>query len=224
MKCSAALKRSSRQSLNNLLITDLTLKTLHQILAGRAPAPLLDPARNPAAVLLLLYPKDGQYVVHFQKRSQLLERHKGEVCLPGGIPHPADPNPLATALRETHEESGVLPGDVTILGQMDDVPTRTGYALKVFIGTIPQPYQFTASPTEVEELLEVPLSTLQDPANWREEVRWQNGKTVKSYSFAYGSHLIYGATAKIVEQFLDLMSTVQQNGRRKIGARKPVTA
>lgn len=224
MRYSAVLKRLSLQSLNNPLFTDLTLKNLHQLLAGRTPAPLTDPARSPAAVLLLLYPKDGQYVVHFQKRSQFVQRHKGEVSLPGGVPHAEDPDPLATALRETYEESGVLPQDVTIIGQMDDVPTRTGYALKVFIGTISYPYSFTASPAEVEEVLEVPLPVLQDPANWREEVRWQNGKTVKGYSFAYGPHLIYGATAKIVEQFLGLISTVQQNGRRKIGARKPVTA
>jgi 8-oxo-dGTP pyrophosphatase MutT (NUDIX family) len=219
MKYREALKKSSLQSSNKPLLTDQTLKNLQDILASRPLSPLTDPVRNPAAVLLLLYPQNGQYVVHFHKRSQLVERHKGEVCFPGGVFYSQDLDPLATALRETHEESGILPQDVTILGQMDDVPTRTGYALKVFVGTIPYPYSFTASPTEVEEILEVPLSALQNTANWREEVRWQNGKTIKSHSFAHDTHLIYGATAKIVEQFLDIMSKVQQNGRSRLGAK-----
>lgn len=194
-------------------MTDTTLSELRQLLSQRPTASLEGPGCNPAAVLLLIYPKDGDYCVNLQKRTKWVEQHKGEVCLPGGKPEPSDGGLLKTALRETQEEVGIRPKDVTVLGQMDDVFTRTGYTLKVFVGTIPYPYDFTSNSAEVEEVLEVPLSVLRDPANWREEAWWERGNLTRRYAYAYGSHLIYGATARIVGQFLDLMEHPLRNGR-----------
>ena len=194
-------------------MTDPILSELKQVLSKRPIVKLEDHGSNPAAVLLLIYPKDRDYYINFQKRTQQVEHHKGEVCLPGGTPEPGDSSLLITALREAQEELGVQPSDVTILGQIDDVLTRTGYTVKVFVGTIPHPYTFRANDAEVEEVLEVPLTVLKDSANWREEVHWELGNVTKSYSYAYGPHLIYGATAKIVGQFLHLMDHTLRNGR-----------
>jgi 8-oxo-dGTP pyrophosphatase MutT (NUDIX family) len=122
-----------------------------------------------------------------------------------------DSTPLATALRETYEEVGILSKDIAILGQMDDVLTQTGYLLRVFVGTIDYPYTFLPSKSEVEEILEVPIGELQNPRNWREEVRLVEQSLIKSYSYTYKSHLIYGATAKIITRFLQLIEQTSQH-------------
>ena len=159
----------------------------------------------PAAVFILLYPKDGEYCILLNKRSQQVEHHKGEISFPGGARDPEDSDFLATALREVHEEMGIRPEDVTVLGQLDDVETRSRFGVRVFVGTIPYPYPFRPSAREIAEVLEVPLGALWDIANLREEARWVEGETRKAYSYVYGAHLIFGATAQMVTQFLDAL-------------------
>jgi 8-oxo-dGTP pyrophosphatase MutT (NUDIX family) len=194
-------------------VNDTLLTELESVLAERTPVSMNGHDVRPAAVLLLVFPRNGQYYVHVQKRSRHLKSHAGEACFPGGKPKPQDENLLATALREAHEEENISPDDVTILGRLNDTPTRTGYAMKVFVGTIPQPYVYRLNPQEVDEVVDVPLSALQDPANWREEARWQDGGLTTAHSYAYGPHIIYGATAKVVREFLDVVDQVHLNGR-----------
>ena len=194
--------------MNHTLLTEL-----ESLLATRPPQPVNGPDVRPAAVLLLVFPKDGQYYVHVQKRSLRLNSHAGEACFPGGKPKPQDKDLLATALREAQEEECINPEDVTILGRLNDTPTRTGYAMKVFVGTIPQPYPYRPNPEEVDEVVDVPLTALQDPANWREEARWEDGGLTTAHSYAYGPHIIYGATAKVIREFLDVIDQVNLNGR-----------
>jgi 8-oxo-dGTP pyrophosphatase MutT (NUDIX family) len=158
----------------------------------------------PAAVLVLIYPKNGEYCILLNKRSQQVEHHKGEISFPGGGRDPEDGDFLQTALREAHEEMGIRPEDVTLLGRLDDVITRSNFGVHVFVGTISYPYPFNASAREVAEVLEVPISGLLDPRNQREEARWTEHGTTKSYCYAYEEHLIFGATAQMVTQFLDV--------------------
>jgi len=194
-------------------VTEATLDQLQQLLAERPPVSLEDLGGNPAAVLVLIYLKNNEYCLHFQKRPKNFRRHQGEVCFPGGTPEDIDADLLATALREAHEEEDILPQDVTLLGRMDDVPTRTGFTLQVYVGTIPYPYTFKPNAQEVEEIMEVPLKVLCDPSSWREEIRWVDGNPVTRYSYTYGTHIIYGATATIVDHFLEIIGKVQDNGR-----------
>ncbi|MEE3246408.1 MAG: CoA pyrophosphatase, partial [Chloroflexota bacterium] len=70
----------------------------------------------PSAVMILLYPKDGEYFILLNKRSEEVEHHKGEISFPGGARDPEDIDSLATALRETEEEMGIKRGDVTVIG------------------------------------------------------------------------------------------------------------
>ncbi|MBD47596.1 MAG: coenzyme A pyrophosphatase [Dehalococcoidia bacterium] len=184
---------------------DKTLDRLQQLLSSKVPTSMISEKTRPASVLVIIYQKDGGYCIQLQKRSKLVQNHKGEISFPGGTPENHDSTSLATALRETYEEVGILSKDISILGQMDDVLTQTGYLLKVFVGTITYPYKFLPSKSEVEEILEVPIGELENPLNWREEVRLIGQDLIKSYSYAYKSHLIYGATAKIITQFLQLI-------------------
>jgi 8-oxo-dGTP pyrophosphatase MutT (NUDIX family) len=168
---------------------------------------LEDPSLIPAAVLLLLYPKDGDYCVLLNKRSELVEHHKGEISFPGGAQDPQDKDLLDTALRETEEEMGIRRADVTVLGELDEVATRSRFRVRVFVGTIPYPYSFQPSAVEIEEVLEVPLTALRDASNLRVETRWEQRGSVTSYAYAYHGHVVFGATARILQQFLDLLES-----------------
>jgi len=159
----------------------------------------------PAAVLVLLYPKDGDFCVLLNERSDQVEYHKGEISFPGGGQDPEDADSLQTALRETEEEMGIAREDVTVLGELDEISTRSGFRVRVYVGTIDYPYPFKPSPAEIAEVLEVPLATLRDPANLRVETRWEDSGPVTSYAYAHGKHMIFGATANILQQFLELL-------------------
>ena len=95
--------------------------------------------------MLLLYPKDGDFCVLLNKRSMEVEHHKGEMSFPGGARDPEDSDYEDTARRETEEEMGIARDDITILGRLDDNVTRTNFLVKVFVGTIPYPYEFSPS-------------------------------------------------------------------------------
>ncbi len=189
---------------------DGTIEALRVALAGR-PTKLLHGHRLiPAAVLVLLYAKNGDYCVLLNVRTNTVEHHKGEISFPGGARDPEDPDDLATALRETYEEMGIHTEDVAVLGQLDEVATRSGYAVRVFVGTIPYPYPFKPSPLEIAQVLEVPVKALLAPGNRREEVRWVDGKGVTSYGYAHGGHLVFGVTAQILTQSLQLAADTVQ--------------
>lgn len=160
---------------------------------------------TPAAVLVLLYEKDGDYCVLLNKRSEEVEYHRGEISFPGGARDPEDGDSLDTALRETEEEMGILRGDVTVLGEMDEVATRSRFRVRVFAGTIEHPYDFDPNADEIAEVVEFPITALKDPNSRRVETHWQQGGPVNTYSYAYGEHLVFGATARILQQFLGLL-------------------
>lgn len=160
----------------------------------------------PAAVLVPLYERDGEYHILFTKRTERLEHHKGQISFPGGACHKGDRDLVDTALRETFEEIGVKPEDVEILGELDRMGTVTSnFLITPFVGIIPYPYEFTVSRDEIEELVEVPISALLVEENYREERQVYEGRTYVASFFQYQGKVIWGATAKILKQFLDLV-------------------
>ena len=190
-------------------IPDLVSKALSK----RVKQTVSDDSLMPAAVLLFLYPKDGDYCILLNKRSEQVEHHKGEISFPGGARDPEVQNFRDTALRESEEEMGINRDDGTILGELDDIVTNSNFQVKVFVGTIPYPYPFKPSAIEIAEVLEVPLSVLTDPGNIRQETRWAGYQTTTSLSYAYNDHLVFGATAKILQQFLEIL----EEGMKKEG-------
>ena len=203
------MKRSSPQYSNSNVrqrsqVSESVLERVRNALSSRVAQTVDGYGLKQSAVLLLSYPKQGQYHVLFNKRTDKVEFNKGEICFPGGGVDPGDKDLVATALRETHEEMGVLPEDVTVLGVMDETTTRTGFVIRPYVGTIPYPYRFHLSTGEVAEVLEVPVSWLLNSDNVRVETEPPHGEAPAT-SYSYGDHLIYGATARILHQFLEVL-------------------
>jgi len=151
-----------------------------------------------SAVLIPLFYNQGQYHVLFTRRSEEVDFHKGEVCFPGGTREPSDSSLLQTALRETEEEISLKAEDVEILGEFDDSVTLTSnYVISPFVALIPHPYPLKADGREIREIFSVPLSFLMDEANFKQD----------SYAYEYEGHIIWGATARILRQFVDLLKS-----------------
>lgn len=155
--------------------------------------------------MLLLYFKEGQEWVLLSRRSQAVVQHKGEIAFPGGTVDESDGTLLDTALRESYEEIGVRREDVELLGALDDLRTSTNFLISPYVGFIEYPYPFRIN-GEVSELVEVPLAALTDEANQRDDVRVLDGVPTVFPCFSYKGQLIYGATARILERFMDLIA------------------
>lgn len=184
---------------------DSAKEVIRRALSESPKKTIQDPSLTPAGVMLLLYPKDGEYCVLLNKRTNQVEHHKGEISFPGGSRDGEDETLLATALRETHEEMGIRPEDVEVLGELDDVPTSTSFLISTTVGTIPYPYEFQPNEHEVAEVVEVPVQALLGENAVRDEVRIVDEDLVNSPTYAYQGHLVYGATARVLSRFLELL-------------------
>jgi 8-oxo-dGTP pyrophosphatase MutT (NUDIX family) len=156
-------------------------------------------------VLVPLLCKDGEWHVVVTQRAQTVDLHRGQISFPGGACDPLDESHLATALREMWEEIGVPPDAVQVLGALDDYPTITSFNVTPFVGVIPYPFAYRPSPGEVDEVLEVPLSFLRDPANLRVEQMEHGGQLFDVLFWDYGSYTIWGATARMLQGLLELI-------------------
>lgn len=154
-----------------------------------------------AAVLVPLFVRDGVLWVVFTRRTETVEHHPGQISFPGGVEEPEDEDLARTALRETEEELGVSPEDVRLLGALSPIVTVTDFAVAPFVGAIPQPYSFTPAESEIAEVIEAPLAALRDPAIL--ETRVLPGRDEPVLFYHHGSHVIWGATARIVADLLD---------------------
>ena len=98
--------------------------------------------------------------------------------------------------------------DVEVLGELDDIITTSNYIISPFVGFIPWPYQFRVDGEEAEEIIEVPVSALLDKSSRRQGSEIIGGETVTSYFYPYQGRVIWGATARILHQFLDILAQV----------------
>lgn len=170
-----------------------------------------EPSLWPAAVLVLLHNQDGQPHILFQKRTDKVDTHKGQISFPGGGSDPGDRDLLFTAVRETHEEIGVHPDHIEILGQLDQMKTISNFAVTPYVGWLDiHPYEWRFSHDEVAYLLEVPLAHLLDEQNFVPDRRFMNGREVVMPAYRFGDDLIWGATARMLTNFLDLLQAVEE--------------
>jgi 8-oxo-dGTP pyrophosphatase MutT (NUDIX family) len=178
---------------------------VRKILNARERRVIEQPSLARAAVLVPLFEKGGACHIVFTKRSDNVRYHKGEISFPGGVFDEIDLELERTALREAFEEIGLKEDDVQIIGILDDIVTVTEFIVTPFVGLFPYPYPFKVSEIEIAELIEVPLSALldEDCFSEREIIRGTGKEVVLAYQ--YQDHIIWGATARILKQFLDLI-------------------
>ena len=157
-----------------------------------------------AAVLCPLYIENDSLKILFIKRSQTVRHHKGEISFPGGVKDLQDDSLEKTSLRETEEEIGVKESEITIFGGLDEVNTSTGFLVSPFVGSIPYPYNFKLSTNEVDRLIGLTVSDFLEPDN-EIEFYYFNGRRLSAQrAYKIDGHTIWGATAKIMAQFLDM--------------------
>ena len=180
------------------------------ILSSRERRVIEHPPFSHAAVLVPLFKKGEGCHILFTKRTDQVKYHKGEISFPGVVFDEEDSELISTALREANEEIGLKESDVQIVGVLDDIVTITEFIVTPFVGLFSYPYPFKLSPIEIEELIEVPLSYLLDEECFGERVIVRGDRKEVVYSYQYGNHIIWGATARILKQFLDLITSQRQ--------------
>ncbi len=164
------------------------------------------PETRRSAVLVPLYPDGRDLGVMLTRRSQSLRSHTGEVSFPGGRLDPGETTWQA-ALRESNEEVDLDPSVVEPVGVLDHLATFSSRAIIVpHVGLLPARPSVTAAMEEVEEILFVPLTELVDPDVYRREVWELRGADYPMHFFELHGDTVWGATAKILVQLLDVLA------------------
>ncbi len=155
------------------------------------------PHRRAAVLVAVVFREDGPVLVLTQRAADLRD-HSGQIALPGGKIDPADPGPAAAALREAHEEIGLDPGAVRVLGYLDPYLSGTGFLVTPVIGLTDPSAALRPDPAEVADIFEVPLPVLMDGERYAlRSLEWQ-GRTRWFYALTFGERLIWGVTAGIL--------------------------
>lgn len=178
---------------------------LRERLRERTRGQLRERALRPASVAVMLLDLDGVTHVTLTRRAAHLRTHAGQIAFPGGARDPQDASFAATALRETHEELGVDPGLLDVIGLLDDEPTSSGFVITPVVATLPRRPVYTPSPDEVAQVLEVPLTVfapgaaMADPAQAaRGAPPGPVGPADRGALYRHEQHRITGATARIL--------------------------
>jgi len=187
---------------------------LKALLSQREPKRIEDKVDKytQASVFLPLFIKDSHYWLLLMRRANTVEYHKGEVSFPGGVVDEKDDNLEITAKRETFEEIGVREEDIEILGQLDDMTTITSrFIVHPFVGIVPFPYEFNLNRSEVDHLIEVPLQFFLDTSQPRAFSMHYKGDTFETPAFIYEGIVIWGATERILENFISVIRPTYQS-------------
>jgi 8-oxo-dGTP pyrophosphatase MutT (NUDIX family) len=198
----------------------LGLAEVRAAFAGPAPAPVRDPASGrpplhrvelpstdprPAGVLCALFEDgDGQAAVVLTRRSTRLRSHTGEVSFPGGRLDPGE-TALEAACREAHEEVGIDPASVEIIGELSPLSTVSSRsAIMAFVGVLPGPPRLVPNPAEVDRAFTVALAELVAPGTYHEEY-WDRAGDVERpvHFFDIPGETVWGATARLLRELLD---------------------
>lgn len=160
-----------------------------------------------AAVLMPIIDTGSGARVILTKRSARLKHHPGQVAFPGGRIDDTDADAVAAALRESHEEIGLEPENVEILGELPAHETVTSYSVTPFVGRIRAPFTPVPEAGEVAEVFSVPLPFLMNPASYRVERRRWRGLWRSYYVAPYGPYYIWGATARMLKGLADRVAS-----------------
>ena len=163
-------------------------------------------ALTAAAVLVPVVAREDGLTLLFTRRTEHLTDHAGQISFPGGRIDPGDEDAWAAALRETEEEVGLPRTHVRLAGRLDTYVTRTGFEVTPLVGLIRPPFPVTPDSFEVAEVFEAPLPFFLDPANREIHSRLYEGKERFFFAFPYGERYIWGATAGMLVNLVEVLS------------------
>lgn len=166
---------------------------------------MLDVPLKPAGVLVPLMQRPEGLSVLLTQRASHLKHHAGQVSFPGGRMETHDPDVRAAALRETHEEVGIEPHAVDVIGFLRSMPTITGFAVTPVVGLVAGEAELVIDRTEVDYAFEVPLGHLLDDRNDRYMDREYDGQTFSLVEFHFEGERIWGATAYMIQAFRNFL-------------------
>ena len=183
---------------------------IKEMLGAKDPKVIKDgqqPGYRHAGVLLPLLVEGGIWMVLFTRRTDRVEHHKGQISFPGGAVEEEDASVEETALRETYEEIGLKKEDIEILGRIDDTLTvASNYVVHPVVGLITHIDDLAINRAEVKRVIKVPLNLFcpANSGNKRLSVEYE-GVIYETAAYEYGEHLIWGATAKIMKNFMEII-------------------
>ncbi|HET7437762.1 MAG TPA: CoA pyrophosphatase [Thermoanaerobaculia bacterium] len=186
------------------MFDDAALARLRESLARRPAMEIHAPQHRRACVLIPLIRDGGQWVILFTRRSENLAAHSGQIAFPGGSVEEGE-SLEAAAIREAHEEVGIPPEHVELIGRLDDVVTHSGFLVAPFVGVLHERVDYIMQESEVVEIFEVPVEALLDPAN--PEIRYVpfRAKEYPAYFYHYAGYEIWGLTGRMLKAFLDMV-------------------
>ncbi len=161
-----------------------------------------------AAVLVPLVDRPGGMTVLLTQRTDHLADHAGQISFPGGSIEPGDPDATAAALRESLEEIGLAAEHITVVGRLDPYLTgSSGFVITPVVGIVAPAFSLAIDPFEVAEVFEVPLSYILDPKNHRRAERIDGERRRTFFVLPYENRNIWGATAAILINLFEVLST-----------------
>lgn len=167
-----------------------------------------DETKRAAAVLIPLFLIGDEVHVVLTERTQHLRRHSGQVSFPGGGWELGDASLRHTALRESHEEVGLDPSDVEVIGVLDDFTTvGTDYIVRPYVARIPHPYEFVPDAHEVGRIILPPLGMFADLELRREEIRERDGVTYTVILYDFDGAIVWGATARMLVTLVERLES-----------------
>lgn len=181
---------------------NVSIDHIKEFLARHDRKELNNPALRHAAVLILLFPKQGNLHILLTKRTDQVEHHKGQISFPGGARDAGDSDVVATALRESEEEIGLPPGVVQVLGLFDDFETPSGFAITPVVGFSASLPPLSPSLHEVAEIIEIPLTIFLEKKNERVVKLERLGRSHDVFFYNYNGYEVWGATAAMIRGFL----------------------
>ena len=172
------------------------------------PDVVLPPGRRlrPAGVLIPVELRAGTPHVILTKRASHLKHHPGQIAFPGGKQDEGDADVIAAALREAHEEIGLPPENVEVLGTLPFHETVTSFTVTPVLGRVRDTFDVIPEPGEVDEVFSVPLAHVTDPARFSVQSRRWQGRRRSYFTVPFGPYYIWGATARILRGLAERMS------------------
>lgn len=163
-----------------------------------------------SAILIGLIDRSDGLSAILTKRAANLAHHAGQISFPGGRMNDADQEPVDTALRESREEIGLTPDQVTILGRCPSHQTTTGFNIHPFVGLISREFTPVLQVEEVDELFEVPFDFLVNLNNFQIKTAFWKGTKRKYFVVSYKGYYIWGATAAILFRLAQRLANYQE--------------